>query len=165
MEDVIFGLGANVGDPQAQLAAAVRMLGEFVEITAVSSVYRTEPAGFRDQPDFFNLVVVGSSALPPEALLAGVARIERELGRVRSFANAPRTIDIDILAHGGGTVHTPDLDIPHPRLHERAFVLAPLAEVAPTWRHPILGLTAAEMLAALESHGRIERVGDLPAAS
>lgn len=161
MTDVIFGLGANLGRPRRQLAAAVEMLGETVEIDRVSSVYRTEPVGFEAQPDFYNIVVQGRSELSPEQLLSEALRIEEELGRVRTFPNAPRIVDVDVLDRGGSTYHSPDLTLPHPRLHERSFVLVPLAEIAPHWRHPGLGLTASELLARLSHIGRIERVGPL----
>jgi 2-amino-4-hydroxy-6-hydroxymethyldihydropteridine diphosphokinase len=162
VDAVILALGANVGDPLAQLAAAVARLREVIEVTAVSGVYRTPPVGFIDQPDFYNLVVIGRSAAPTESLLTEVLRIEQELGRVRTFRNAPRTIDIDILAHGARQLRTPALEIPHPRLHERTFVLLPLAEIAPQWRHPVLGRSAERMLADLGSTSGIERVGELP---
>jgi 2-amino-4-hydroxy-6-hydroxymethyldihydropteridine diphosphokinase len=161
MNEIILGLGANVGEPAAQLSAAVAMLGREVEVVKVSGVYRSEPVGFLDQPDFFNLVVLARSASPPEMLLAGAVEIERALGRARSFPNAPRTIDIDLLDWSGPPIDAPGLTIPHPRMHLRAFVLAPLNEVAPTWRHPLLGATAAELMSILESPGRIERVGEL----
>jgi 2-amino-4-hydroxy-6-hydroxymethyldihydropteridine diphosphokinase len=165
MREVIFGLGANLGEPRLQLARAVEMLAEVVEVASCSSVYRSEPAGFRDQPDFFNLIVLARSAEDPGVLLGEALRIERELGRARTFRNAPRSIDIDLISWSGPPVETPELVLPHPRLHQRAFVLVPLAEVAPSWRHPLLGSTASELLAALGDAGRIERVGELPAIS
>lgn len=165
MNEVIYGLGANLGDPLRQLAAAVRMLSETVEVRKVSGVYRTEPVGYREQPDFFNLVLLAGSPDAPEALLAEAIRIEQQLGRIRTFPNAPRAIDIDLLGWDGSLIETPALVLPHPRMHLRAFVLAPLTEIAPSWLHPRLGLTAAEMLGAIGSHERIERVGELPEVS
>src|SRR5690606_22413976 len=97
-----------------------------------------------------------------ERLLAAALAIERELGRVRSFPNAPRSIDIDLLSWGGVAVDSPTLTLPHPRLHQRAFVLVPLAEVAPEWRHPLLNLTAVELLARLDDPERVEHAGNLP---
>lgn len=158
---IIFGLGANLGDPSARLAEAVAMLGGAVRIEAVSSVYRTAPVGYVDQPDFFNLVLAGISHRSPEELLAVALRVERALGRARTFRNAPRTIDIDLLAHGSDRIDSADLVLPHPRLHERAFVLAPLAEILPDWRHPVLDRTASELLLALGELDGIERLGPL----
>ncbi len=160
---VLLGLGANLGAPIGQLADAVRRLREVLEGIAVSSVYRSAPVGYRQQPDFYNLVCRGRTSLPPLDLLGATRGIEDTLGRQRSFPNAPRTLDIDILAYGELVLHTPELILPHPRLHQRAFVLFPLGEVAPDWRHPVLGATAAELLAAAGPPERIERWGPLPA--
>ena len=159
--EVLLGLGANLGDPRRQLAAAVARLGALVEEVRVSSVYRTEPVGHRDQPDFYNLVVRGWTTVPPEALLRGVLEIERALGRERSFANAPRTIDIDLLAYGDVVMDTPELTLPHPGIAHRGFVLHPLAEVAPDWMHPVLARTARELLSAAGPLERVECVGPL----
>ena len=162
MPQILLGLGANVGDPLLQLSAAVGRVGALVEVERVSGVYRTEPVGFTSQPDFLNIVVVGRSDLPSDELMRALLGIERELGRERSFRNAPRLIDIDLLAYGDDLVTTEDLVLPHPRMHERAFVLVPLLEVFPDWIHPTFRLTPAEMLATLGIVGRAERVGDLP---
>jgi 2-amino-4-hydroxy-6-hydroxymethyldihydropteridine diphosphokinase len=112
--------------------------------------------------DYLNLVCVGSTSLEPLSLLHEAQRIEREIGRVRTVPNAPRDIDIDILSYGDLLLDTPELILPHPRLAERAFVLVPLAEVAPEWRHPRGELTASEMLARLDAPGRVERWGPPP---
>lgn len=161
-EEVLLGLGANLGNPVAQLARAVERLREAVEVEAVSSVYRSEPVGHREQPDFYNLVVRGRTRLPPGELLARTQRVEEELGRRRSFRNAPRPLDVDLLAYGSLVLDTPGLAVPHPRLHERAFVLLPLEEVAPGWRHPVLGATARELRLRAGALERIERWGVLP---
>ena len=160
-DEVILGLGANLGDPLAQLARAVRALDGIVRIERVSSVYRTEPVGYQDQPDFYNLVVVGRAAGEPDALMSGILETERVLGRERSFANAPRTIDIDLLAFGNRVMETAGLTLPHPRMHQRGFVLHPLAEIAPEWRHPVLQQTARELLSSGAARERVERVGPL----
>ena len=159
--EVLLGLGANLGDPRRQLAAAVARLRAVVEEARVSSVYRTEPVGHRDQPEFYNLVLGGWTRLPPEALLREMQAIERDLGRERSFANAPRTIDIDLLAYGDVVMQTPALTLPHPGIAHRGFVLHPLAEVAPEWVHPVLARTARELLSAADSLERVERDGVL----
>lgn len=159
---VLLGLGANLGDPVRQLARAVERLEEVLTDAEASSVYRSEPVGHREQPDFYNLVVCGASPLAPAELLRFAQEVERELGRTRSFPDAPRTIDVDLLACGSRVVETPELVLPHPRLHRRAFVLVPLAEVAPEWRHPLMGLTARELLLAAGDLERIERWGILP---
>lgn len=162
--EVLLGMGANLGDPLAQLARAVRRMSRVMRVDAVSSVYRSEPVGFAQQPDFYNVVVRGWTALEPLALLLTAQGVEAELGRERSFANAPRSIDIDLLACGDVVMRTDALTLPHPRLHLRGFVLHPLAEVAPEWVHPVLGRTAAELLAAATELERVERLCAVPAA-
>lgn len=157
--EVLLGLGANLGDPLAQLARAVELLGRQVELRAVSSVYRTEPVGHADQPDFLNLVVVGWTGLAPAELLAAMQEIETVLGRRRSFPNAPRVIDIDLLAYGDRVMRTLTLILPHPRMHLRGFVLHPLAEIAPHWRHPVLGGNADELMRLLSRTERVESLG------
>lgn len=159
--EVLLGLGANVGEPVAQLARAVELLAGVMRIDAVSSVYRSEPVGFADQPDFYNVVVRGWTAAEPMEVLRAAQGVEDALGRRRSFRNAPRVIDADLLAYGDRVMRTEDLALPHPRLHLRGFVLHPLAEVAPAWVHPVLHRTARELL-SVEGLERVERVGALP---
>jgi 2-amino-4-hydroxy-6-hydroxymethyldihydropteridine diphosphokinase len=160
--EVLLGLGANEGDPVAQLSTAVQALSHVVRIGAVSSVYRSEPVGFAAQPDFYNVVVRGWTALGPLALLRAAQGVEEALGRRRTFRDAPRPIDVDILAYGGRVMRTDDLMLPHPRLHLRGFVLHPLVEVAPEWPHPVLLKTARELLSMAAALERVERVGALP---
>jgi 2-amino-4-hydroxy-6-hydroxymethyldihydropteridine diphosphokinase len=155
---VLLGLGANVGDPLAQLARAADGLRAFVAELAVSSIYRTEPVGHRDQPDFYNLVARGTTTLAPRELLARVLELEREMGRERTFRNAPRVIDIDVLDYAGVTSDDPRLLLPHPGIPARGFVLHPLAEVAPEWVHPVLGKTARELLSAAPKLERVDRI-------
>jgi len=159
--EVLLGLGANVGDPPQQLGVAVDALRGFIQDLAVSSVYRTEPVGYADQPDFLNVVVRGWTVLGPEALLDRIQGVEREMGRERTFRNAPRVIDIDLLAHGEAVLETARLVLPHPGIPARGFVLHPLAEIAPAWRHPVLGKTARELLDAASRLERVERIGPL----
>jgi 2-amino-4-hydroxy-6-hydroxymethyldihydropteridine diphosphokinase len=160
---VLIGLGANLGDPPAQLARAVRRLGRVVRLAAVSSLYRSAPVGFRDQPDFFNLVCVGATALAPLELLAATQAMEQEMGREPTFRNGPRPIDVDLLDVGGLVLSTTVLTLPHPGIPRRGFVLHPLAEMAPAWRHPVLDRTARELLLSAPELERVERWGPPPA--
>lgn len=159
--EILLGLGSNLGDPPRQLAEALRLLKEVVQIETISSLYRTAPIGFRDQPDFFNIVCAAATELPLTGVLEENQRIERRLGRDRPFPNAPRRIDIDLLAYGDHVVETPSATVPHPRLHTRGFVLVPLAEIRPGWVHPKLGQSAAALLTRLGESERVERVGPL----
>jgi 2-amino-4-hydroxy-6-hydroxymethyldihydropteridine diphosphokinase len=126
------GLGANLGDAAAALEAALKSLGELpgTRLQQVSSVYRTEPIDAQG-PDYLNAVAVLRTQLAPEALLQQLQRIETGLGRERPYRNAPRTLDLDLLLYGETCMASPTLTVPHPRMHERAFVLVPLADVAP----------------------------------
>jgi len=128
-------LGANLGDREATIRAAVAALGEAsgVDVVAVSSLVDTEPVGVVDQPRFLNGVAAVDTELPPGELLAVLLAVERRFGRVREGVprNGPRTLDLDLLLYGEVVLHEPGLTVPHPRLHERTFVLGPLAEVAP----------------------------------
>lgn len=126
-------LGANLKRPADQVHAAVEELAMLpaTRLAGISSLYRSAPVGYLDQPEFVNAVACIETALTPRALLDALLEIERRFGRVRDFPNAPRTLDLDIALYGASEVHEPGLTIPHPRLHERAFVLVPLAEIAP----------------------------------
>ena len=145
---VALALGSNIGDRMAHLHRAVEALEDVGNRQAVSSVYETPPAGYRDQPDFLNLVMLIGTFLAPEELLAVSQSVEREAGRRRSFRDAPRTLDIDIILYGTEVVDRPGLSIPHPRWRERSFVAIPLMEVAPDWRDPVAGRTVAEVARA-----------------
>ena len=141
-------LGANLEDPIAQVKAGITALATLprTQLVAQSSLYRTAPVGYADQPDFINAVAAVETTLNPRELLAALLAIERHHGRVREFANAPRTLDLDVLLYGDLRMHEDGLTIPHPRMHERAFVLAPLAEIAPEVVIPGQG-AIAELLA------------------
>jgi 2-amino-4-hydroxy-6-hydroxymethyldihydropteridine diphosphokinase len=139
MTTAYIGLGANLGDRLATLREAVRSLGKLGRITAVSSLYETEPVGYLEQPPFLNAVVALETALAPTELMQALLAIERDMGRTREFKNAPRTLDLDLLLLDDLVLDIPGLTLPHPRMHERAFVLVPLAEIAPNLWHPALG--------------------------
>ncbi len=147
MKRIYLSLGSNVGDRDANLRAALDALGPAgIQSLRASPVYETEPVDYRDQAWFLNLVVEAETALFPMQLLTRIGRIERDLGRVRKVAKGPRTIDIDILLYGNAVVKTARLEIPHPRIAERRFVLAPLADLAPELRHPVTRQAIREML-------------------
>ena len=125
---------------------------------AVSSIYETEPVGYTEQPSFLNMVAQIATSLPPHQLLDQLIGIERQLGRERTFRNAPRIIDLDILLHGDAVLDSPALVLPHPRMRERAFVLMPLVEIDPTLRHPVTGEVFADLLAG-GSFEKVVRIG------
>jgi 2-amino-4-hydroxy-6-hydroxymethyldihydropteridine diphosphokinase len=149
MTTVYLGLGSNVGDREANLRSAIERLGTpGLHVLRVSPVYETEPVDYAEQRWFLNLVVEAGTSLLPMQLLARIAGIERSMGRVRAIPKGPRTIDIDILLYGQAVIRSEALEIPHPRMGERRFVLAPLADLAPGLRHPIAHRTVSEMLGA-----------------
>ncbi|UVC13064.1 2-amino-4-hydroxy-6-hydroxymethyldihydropteridine diphosphokinase [Mesorhizobium onobrychidis] len=150
---VYLSLGGNLGDPARSMGAALRMLDadENTRVVIVSSLYRTPPWGKLDQPDFLNAAAEISTVLAPHALLDLCLDVERRLKRVREERWGPRLIDIDILVFGDRIIHETGLEVPHPRMLERAFVLAPLAEIAPDLT--VDGRSVAERLAALDSAG------------
>ena len=142
-------LGSNLGDRERNLARALELLSEKVQIGKVSSVYETEPVGYEEQPLFLNMVCRISTRLSARQLMRLIVAVETNMGRVRSFRNAPRSIDIDILFYDDAVVKTRHLTVPHPRLAERAFVLTPLDEIAPDLVHPEMNKSIAELSAAL----------------
>jgi 2-amino-4-hydroxy-6-hydroxymethyldihydropteridine diphosphokinase len=160
MAEVYLGLGSNLGDKAENLRLALRSLtsarGSSVTLVAVSSLYRTEPVGYLNQDWFLNAAAHVDTLLSPRELLNRLISIERELGRVRTVRNGPRSIDLDILLWDELIVDEDDLSIPHPRLLERLFVLEPLAEIAPEVRHPSLGVSIAECRAMLAAKSKRE---------
>ena len=165
---VLIGLGGNLpspefGSPRRTLTAALAALaGADIAVAARSAWYRSAPVPPSDQPWYVNAVAVIATDCDPFALLARMQRVEQRFGRVRSSPNAARGVDLDLLDHDGRQIETEALVLPHPRLHRRRFVLMPLAEIAPRWRHPRLGLSAAELLAAITDPQRVRR---LPSAA
>ena len=151
-------LGSNLGDPEATVRAGLTALAALPQarLVAASSLYRSAPVGNADQPDFVNAVAQLSTTLAPQALLAALLAIELRFGRVRTFRNAPRTLDLDLLLYDAQRIAGPRLTLPHPRMHERAFVLAPLLEIAPACVIPGAG-PAADMLARCRDQA-IERL-------
>jgi len=149
VKTVYLGLGSNIGDREANLREALeRLPAAGIRVLRVSPIYETEPVDYTEQRWFLNLVAEAETQLFPRQLLAATGRIERELGRVRGIPKGPRTIDIDILLYGSATIATRELQIPHPRMAERRFVLAPLADLAPGLRHPVSRRTVRELLDA-----------------
>ena len=158
---ILIGLGANLagpaGDPRAQVLAALAALpGEGIRVARRSRLWRSPAWPDPRDPAFVNAVVRVESALDPAALLAALHRVEAALGRVRGAPNAPRAIDLDLLDLDGLVRASPPPVLPHPRLAERGFVLRPLAELAPGWRHPADGRAISDLLAALPSHDGVE---------
>ena len=156
MATTYIGLGSNLGDRVATLRTAVQRLEILGGVNAVSSLYETGPVEYLEQPPFLNAVIALDTALAPVDLLHGLLGIERDLGRVRSFPNAPRTLDLDLLMVDNVILDIPEMTLPHPRLHERAFVLVPLAEVAPDLVHPGSGKTLPELLNSLPDQSAVE---------
>lgn len=152
---VAIALGSNLGDRAAHLAWAVRALETHIEHLRVSPAVETAPAGVPDQqPDYLNAVAVGDTRLTPRALLEWLLRLEAARGRVRTGPKAARTLDLDLILYDGAVIDEPDLIVPHPRYRDRAFVLEPLARLAPRWRDPRTGETLAGLWRAHRLPGR-----------
>ncbi|MDP1714612.1 MAG: 2-amino-4-hydroxy-6-hydroxymethyldihydropteridine diphosphokinase [Anaerolineales bacterium] len=147
MEHIVYlALGSNMANRLANLKNAVSQLAPLMNVKKESPVYETPPWGFKDQSAFLNQVVMAESCLKPETLLGHLKRLERSLGRVESFQNGPRLIDLDILFFDDLILDSPALVIPHTRLHRRAFVLVPLNDIAPDHIHPLLDKPVSELL-------------------
>ena len=152
------GLGANLGDPRRQLEAAIDRLKNLpgTDFVLVSGFYKSAPLGYVEQADFLNAVAMLDTTLPAEQLLENLRKIEQQQGRERPFPNAPRTLDLDLLLYGSSVLDSPRLTLPHPRMHERAFVLRPLLELDPEISVPGKGKASALLSAC--GPQKIERI-------
>ncbi len=150
---VFIALGSNLGDRARNLQAGIDALHPAVEVRAASPIYETDPWGYADQPAFLNQVVEGDTGLNPKALLAALKSIEIDLGRRPTFRYGPREIDLDLLLYDDWILDMDEIVIPHPGLSERAFVLLPLADLAPDLLHPTLGRSISELLSEIDASG------------
>lgn len=159
MKTAVVALGSNLNHPQRQLTQALAALAAWpsIHIVRVSSFYTTKPVGYVAQPDFINAVLILQTSLSALSLLNVLQGIEVQFGRVRHFRNAPRTLDLDLIDYHGQIQHDERLILPHPRAHERSFVMVPLAEIAPDYRLAHHG-TAADIVAVLQQHGQEDDV-------
>ncbi|HUK63483.1 MAG TPA: 2-amino-4-hydroxy-6-hydroxymethyldihydropteridine diphosphokinase [Dongiaceae bacterium] len=153
------GIGSNLGEREQHVRAALDALAALPDttLTRASSLYDTEPVGGPDQPDFLNAVAELDTDLAPRQLFWNLMRIERQLGRVRTVRWGPRTIDLDLLLAGDWVISEPDLQVPHPELVRRSFVLVPLVELDPMLRHPVSGETLLQILSRLETRPPVRR--------
>ncbi len=158
MATVYLCLGSNLGDREKNLSQALLLLSHDINLEKVSSIYETEPVGYKEQPFFLNLVCRVTTNLNPGELLHLAKTMENRMGRVPSKqANSPRIIDIDIIFYNNKIIKTQDLTIPHTRLVERAFVLIPLAEIAPELIHPELGKSIAELASNIKGYNGVQK--------
>lgn len=153
---VYLALGSNLGDRMDNLRQAIASLPPQMDVKAKSHVYETPPWGYEDQPKFYNQVVKVDTYVQPEPLLRHLKRLEIALGRQATFINGPRSIDIDMLFYDHLVLNTPILTLPHPRLHERGFVLLPLMDIAPEFVHPLLKKSVRELTASCSLEGIIQ---------
>lgn len=161
---VYLSLGSNLGDRAANLQSAIDRLASLGEVVAVSSFYETEPVELTAQPWFLNCAVKLDTEKMPRQLIAGILAIEQGMGRQRKQKNGPRIIDIDILLFGSSIIELPSLTVPHPKMHQRRFVLEPLTEIAPDARHPVFNRKVKELRDALPPGQTVRKVcgSDIP---
>ena len=158
MEKVFLGLGSNVGNREKNILEAIGYLKEHIKNGKIADIYISKAVGFKNQPDFFNTVFVGYTDLSPEELFYFIKRIEKKVGRVYRFHWGPREIDIDILFYGNKIIKKDFLIIPHPRLHERDFVLKPLTDLEPDFVHPVFKKKIIDMYKGLKEFSIIGKV-------
>jgi len=154
--NVYLALGSNIGNRAANLKEAISSLSPQMVVKAKSKVYETPPWGYAEQEKFFNQVVKVQTYVKPEALLKHLKRLEVALGRVESFPNGPRLIDIDILFYDDLVLQSPTLEIPHPHVHERGFVLLPMMDIAPDFVHPVKQKSIRDLIAGCDLHGIVQ---------
>jgi 2-amino-4-hydroxy-6-hydroxymethyldihydropteridine diphosphokinase len=162
---VYLSLGSNLGDREQNLRTAIGKLGEFGKIAAVSSFYETEPVEVTAQPWFLNCAIKLDTEKMPRQLISAILALEQSMGRQRKQQKGPRTIDIDILLFGSSVIEIPSLTVPHPHLHERRFVLEPLAEIAPDARHPIFKRSMRELRDALPPGQTVRKLSPVQLSS
>ena len=155
LSEAYIGLGSNLGDSSENIRAALDLMGDFASAVRPSAIYRTAPLGFRNQPAFYNAACCLATRLTPFELMQRLLDVEAAIGRHRTFRNAPRLLDLDILLYGRLVLNSPPLVLPHPRMAERLFVLRPLADIAPFLKHPVSGLTVNEMLRELRGQSAV----------
>lgn len=160
---IYLGLGSNLGDRKVNLKKALQLLSQTLSVEQLSSIYETQPEGYEEQPLFLNAVCRATTDIGPFQLLSLIKGIEVALDRVPSFPDAPRTIDIDILLYGNLVIEAPELLIPHPRLEERAFVLVPLAEIAPDLIHPVSGESIQDLASVVHGREGVRKISKLRA--
>ena len=157
---VYLSLGSNLGDRAANLRLALEKLGQLGTVKAVSAFYETEPVQLASQPWFLNCAAKFDTEKMPRQLIAAILNLEQAMGRKRKQKNGPRVIDIDVLLFGTSVIETTGLTVPHPRMHERRFVLEPLAEIAPELRHPVFKRTIRELRDALPPGQTVKRIAE-----
>ncbi|HSW89212.1 MAG TPA: 2-amino-4-hydroxy-6-hydroxymethyldihydropteridine diphosphokinase [Candidatus Saccharimonadales bacterium] len=154
MHTIFLALGSNVGDKKGNISSAITMLKEHISDIVSAPLYETKPWGFTEQDNFYNTVIKGKTALSPDELLLFIKSVEEKTGRIKRFINGPREIDIDIILYDEAILVSPHLTIPHPRMHERDFVLQPLSDIASDLEHPVYKKTMIELLTLLPQEDR-----------
>jgi 2-amino-4-hydroxy-6-hydroxymethyldihydropteridine diphosphokinase len=156
MSLVYLSLGSNVGDTEKNIKKAIQNIGDLYKITKISKLYTTEPVGFKEQDWFLNCVVEIETSVHPEIIFASMQALEKKLGRTETRLDGPRTIDIDLLFYGDKVVNRVNLTIPHLRVHERRFVLQPMLDVNPDFKHPVLKKTIQQLYDALTTKEQVK---------